>query len=124
MFGAFVPYVVAAACKNRYYEVIWRTSLGLGVICPIGLLILRVFLQEPEEYQKHSMKYAKIPYRLVLRFYGFRLMMVSLVWFIYDVSTPCFTQGNERLSLTTVLVLGVLVWHLFVHDSCQHLRHR
>jgi hypothetical protein len=31
------------------------------------------------------MKYAPIPYWLVLRFYGFRLLMVSLVWFIYDV---------------------------------------
>lgn len=87
VFGAFVPYVVTAACKNQRYETIWRTSLGIGVIFPMALLVLRVFLKEPEEFQKHSMKYAKIPYRLVLRFYGFRLMVVSLVWFIYDVSS-------------------------------------
>ena len=84
--GAFVPYVVAAACDNQHYGTIWRTSLGIGVVFPSILLVLRFFLQEPEEFQKHSMKYAKPPYRLVLRFYGFRLFIVSLIWFIYDVS--------------------------------------
>ena len=47
---------------------------------------MRFFVEEPEEFQKHSMKHAKTPYRLVLRFYGFRLLVVSLIWFIYDVS--------------------------------------
>jgi hypothetical protein len=32
------------------------------------------------------MKHAKTPYHLVLRFYGARLLTVSIVWFIYDVS--------------------------------------
>lgn len=50
------------------------------------LFILRVFLKEPEEYRKNSMKHAKVPYWLVLRFYGWRLFIVSAVWFIYDVS--------------------------------------
>lgn len=86
--GAFVPYVVAAACNNRHYDTIWRTSLGIGVVFPLALLILRFFLKEPEEFQKHSMKYAKTPYRLVFRYYGFRLFIVSLIWFIYDVSRP------------------------------------
>ena len=85
--GAFVPYVVAAACHNEHYSTIWRTSLGIGVVFPLILLVARVFLKEPEEFQKHSMKHAKTPYGLVLRFYGFRLFIVSLVWFIYDVSS-------------------------------------
>ncbi|KXX75323.1 putative metabolite transport protein GIT1 [Madurella mycetomatis] len=87
--GAFV-YVVAAACKNQHYDTIWRTSLGIGVVFPTALLVLPVFLKEPEEFQKHSMKHVKIPYRLILRFYGFRLMVVSLVWFIYDFSAYSF----------------------------------
>jgi hypothetical protein len=32
------------------------------------------------------MKNAKIPYGLVLKYYGPRLFVVSLIWFIYDVS--------------------------------------
>lgn len=86
MIGAFVPYVVAAACNNEHLGTIWRTSLGIGVVFPLSLFILRLFLKEPEEFQRNSMKYSRTPYMLVLRFYGFRLFVVSLIWFIYDVS--------------------------------------
>lgn len=84
--GAFVPYVVAAACHNGHYSTIWRTSLGIGVVFPIFLFVLRIFVKENEEFQKNSMRHAKTPYLLSLRFYGWRLFVVSLIWFIYDVS--------------------------------------
>ncbi|AEO59039.1 hypothetical protein MYCTH_2111282 [Thermothelomyces thermophilus ATCC 42464] len=90
VFGAFVPYVVAAACHNGHLSTIWRTSLGIGVAFPLVLFILRIFVKEPEEYQKNSMKHAKTPYLLALRFYGFRLFIVSLIWFIYDFSAYSF----------------------------------
>ncbi|KAI0436773.1 putative MFS phospholipid transporter [Xylaria telfairii] len=88
--GAFVPYVVAAAAKNKYYGTIWRTSLGIGVVFPLILFVLRLRLKEPEEFSRNSMKNARTPYGLVLKFYGFRLLMVSLIWFIYDFSTYAF----------------------------------
>lgn len=88
--GAFVPYVVAAACHNQHYGTIWRTSLGIGVVFPLILFVLRLRLKEPEEFTRNSMKYAKTPYMLVLRFYGWRLFVVSLIWFIYDFSAYSF----------------------------------
>ncbi|KAL8417543.1 hypothetical protein RB594_001269 [Gaeumannomyces avenae] len=88
--GAFVPYVVAAAAQNTHLETIWRTSLGIGVVFPLVLLGLRFRLQEPEEFKRNSMKHAKMPYWLVLKFYGWRLLMVSLIWFIYDFLTYAF----------------------------------
>ncbi|KAJ9131307.1 MFS general substrate transporter [Coniochaeta hoffmannii] len=88
--GAFVPYVVAAACHNAHYGTIWRTSLGIGVVFPLVLFVLRLRLKEPEEFTRNSMKYAKTPYMLVLRFYGWRLLVVSLIWFIYDFSAYSF----------------------------------
>jgi hypothetical protein len=91
VFGAFVPYVAAAACHDSHLSTIWRTSLGIGVVFPLSLFIIRLFLKEPQEFQRNSMKYVKTPYALVLRFYGFRLFVVSLIWFIYDVSRPPFT---------------------------------
>ncbi|KAK0709508.1 major facilitator superfamily domain-containing protein [Lasiosphaeria miniovina] len=89
--GAFVPYVVAAACNNEHLSTIWRTSLGIGVVFPLSLLVLRVYLKEPAEYQRNSMKYAKTPYLLVLKFYGPRLAAVSLIWFLYDFSAYSFS---------------------------------
>ncbi|KAL1840827.1 hypothetical protein VTK73DRAFT_3663 [Phialemonium thermophilum] len=88
--GAFVPYVVAAACHNGHLSTIWRTSLGIGVVFPLILFVLRLRLKEPEEFKRNSMRYAKTPYSLVLKFYGFRLFIVSLIWFIYDFSTYSF----------------------------------
>ncbi|KAI5922856.1 major facilitator superfamily domain-containing protein [Camillea tinctor] len=88
--GAFVPYVVAAAAHNIYYGTIWRTSLGIGTVFPLILFVLRLKLKEPEEFSRNSMKNVKTPYLLVLRFYGFRLFIVSLIWFIYDFSAYAF----------------------------------
>lgn len=81
-----MPYVVAAACHSQHLSTIWRTSLGIGAAFPAVLVVLRFFVKEPDEFNKHSMKHAKTPYRLVLRFYGARLFTVSLIWFIYDAS--------------------------------------
>ncbi|EHA49017.1 hypothetical protein MCOR27_009562 [Pyricularia oryzae] len=90
VFGAFVPFVVAAAAQNQYMSTIWRTSLGIGVVFPLVLLVMRFRLKEPVEFSKNSFRHAKTPYRLVLRFYGWRLLIVSLIWFIYDFLTYAF----------------------------------
>lgn len=88
--GAFVPYVVAAACHNGHYSTQWRTSLGIGVVFPLILFVLRLRVKEPEEFSKNSMAHVKTPWLLVLRFYGLRLFVVSLIWFIYDFSVYPF----------------------------------
>ncbi|RTE82418.1 hypothetical protein BHE90_003070 [Fusarium euwallaceae] len=87
--GAFVPYVVAAACHNGHLSTIWRTSLGIGVVFPLVLFIMRLGLKEPEEFTHNSMRY-QTPYWLVLRYYWFRLLCVSLVWFLYNFSSYAF----------------------------------
>ncbi|KAI2472842.1 MFS general substrate transporter [Annulohypoxylon bovei var. microspora] len=91
VFGAFVPYVVAAAAHNSHYSTIWRTSLGIGVVFPLVLFVMRLKLKEPVEFSRNSMKNAKTPYLLIFRYYGFRLLIVSLIWFIYDFSAYSFS---------------------------------
>jgi len=66
----------------------WRISLGLGVIPPFALFFLRLRLQEPEQTKKNSMANTRTPYWLVIKYYWWRLTLVSLIWFIYDVSSP------------------------------------
>ena len=77
--------VIAAAAQNTNYSTIWRTSLGIGVAFPLVLLVLRFRLKEPEEFSREAMR-KKTPYWLVLKFYWFRLLCVSMVWFLYNVS--------------------------------------
>ncbi|KAF3761545.1 MFS general substrate transporter [Cryphonectria parasitica EP155] len=97
--GAFVPYVVAAACHEGHYETQWRTSLGIGVVFPLILFVLRLRIKEPEEFSRNSMAHVRIPYGLVFRFYGLRLLLVSAIWFIYDFSTyPFSIYGSSILA--------------------------
>ncbi|GAB0132298.1 hypothetical protein EsDP_00000739 [Epichloe bromicola] len=60
VFGAFVPYVVAAACHGSHLETIWRTSLGIGVVFPLVLLVMRLRLKEPLEFAKESMPLTRL----------------------------------------------------------------
>ncbi|KAI1380285.1 MFS general substrate transporter [Hypoxylon crocopeplum] len=108
VFGAFVPYVVAAAAHNVYYSTIWRTSLGIGVVFPLVLFVLRLRLKEPEEFSRNSMKHAKTPYTLVFKYYWFRLLIVSLIWFIYDFSAYSFSIYSSTILSNIYGDTGVL----------------
>lgn len=90
VFGAFVPFILVKIFTENHLRAIWRISLALGALPPIILLLLRHKLHEPEKFKKESMKYVKIPYGLVFKFYGWRLFVVSLIWFIYDFSAYSF----------------------------------
>lgn len=118
VFGAFIPCmntpqtslescvtnfcidVIAAATKNGQYSVVWRVSLGIGVVFPLALFLLRMRLKEPEEFTRESMR-RKTPYKLVFQFYWFRLACVSLIWFLYNVGC-IFSQHNLQLMLENV----------------------
>ncbi|KAF7950248.1 hypothetical protein EAE96_007539 [Botrytis aclada] len=95
--GAFVPYLLVVICTEDHLRAAWRISLGLGVIPPLLLFYLRLKLKEPEEFQRESMKNAKIPYGLVIKYYWFRLLIVSLIWFIYDFSTYSFGIYSSKI---------------------------
>lgn len=83
--GAFVPYVVILITTEKHMRLAWRLCLGIGTIPPLALFFMRLRLTEPEEFKRESMKHIRTPYWLCLKFYGFRLLIVSLIWFLYDV---------------------------------------
>ncbi|RKF62422.1 Glycerophosphodiester transporter GIT2 [Golovinomyces cichoracearum] len=95
--GAFVPYLIVIICTERHLRLAWRVMLGIGVVPPILLLLSRSKLEEPEEYTKESMRNVKIPYRLVLKYYWWRLLVVSLIWFVYDFSTYSFSIFSSTI---------------------------
>jgi MFS family permease len=88
--GAFVPYVLVLIFTTDHLRATWRVALGLGVVPPLALFLIRLKLQEPEEFKRQSMKHTKIPYGLVIKFYWKRLFVVSLIWFLYDFSSYSF----------------------------------
>jgi hypothetical protein len=82
---------VVLITTTDHLRLCWRLSLGLGVVPPLLLFLLRLKLNEPEEFKRESMKYVTIPYGLVLKYYWWRLFVVGLIWFLYDVSPPLST---------------------------------
>lgn len=70
-----------------HLRVVWRLSLGLGVIPAAFVFVWRLRMMEPELVQKNTMKHAPIPYWLVIKRYWLRLFGISLAWFIYDFVT-------------------------------------
>jgi MFS family permease len=87
VFGYLMPTIIAAA--NSDLTVVWRTTLALGVIPPLSLIYLRFKMKEPEAYARNNLK-KNMPYWLALKFYGFRLVIVCIIWFIYDFLTYPF----------------------------------
>lgn len=89
--AAFVPMVLLWIFSDRHLEPVWRLTLGLGVIPPFALYFMRRKMENSESYEKTNMKSVKkFPWWLVIKFYWFRLTVVSIVWFIYDFSSYSF----------------------------------
>jgi MFS family permease len=68
--AAIVPMILVLIFSENHLRAVWRLSLGLGVIPPLSLLWLRLKLHEPEQFNRETMKNTKVPYMLVLRYYG------------------------------------------------------
>jgi MFS family permease len=68
----------------------WRWMLGVGCIFPLAVFLIRIFMNDPKEFERESMTHVKIPYGLVFRYYWVRLAAVMVVWFLYDFSAYAF----------------------------------
>ena len=89
--ASVVPMIIVLITTEKHLRLAWRLMLGLGVIPPLSLIYLRLKLNEPEEFKRQSMRHVRTPWLLVVRFYWFRLLIVSAIWFIYDFSAYSFS---------------------------------
>lgn len=88
--SAFVPLILLWICGTNHLTPVWRVSLGLGAIPPMLLFWLRLKFKENHRFRKNNFKRARPPYWLIIKYYGPRLIVVSLIWFIYDFSAYSF----------------------------------
>ncbi|EEB08961.2 glycerophosphodiester transporter [Schizosaccharomyces japonicus yFS275] len=88
--GALVPFILACIFGDEHLRIVWRLSIGLGAIVPLFLLYFRLRLKESGSYTKNRLRYSQIPWGLVVRQYGLRLLVICLVWFVYDLSAYAF----------------------------------
>jgi MFS family permease len=100
------------ATGESHLRAAWRICLGLGVMPPLSLLYLRLKLKEPEAYRRETMAKAKTPWLLVIKFYWWRLTIVSLIWFIYDFSGYSFSLFSSTI-VSNLLGKDAALWKSF-----------
>lgn len=120
----FVPLILTWIVFDQYgakgnNQLIWRLTVGLGVVPCLLVLPFRLLINQPKMYKENMIPAPKIPYVLVLKKYWFRLLCISIVWFIYDFITYPFSLYSSYL---TSQILGddksqedTLGWSLLVY---------
>ncbi|KAK5677869.1 glycerophosphoinositol permease [Elasticomyces elasticus] len=108
--GTLVPMIITAA-RPHDLGLVWRLSLGLGVIPPLSLLYLRLNLKEPESVSREAFRHGKTPYWLALKFYWPRLVLVMGIWFIYDFLTYPFSIYSSKW--ISVIQPDAALWQTF-----------
>ncbi|KAK3671212.1 glycerophosphoinositol permease [Recurvomyces mirabilis] len=108
--GTLIPMIITAARPNDL-GLVWRLSLGLGVIPPLSLFWIRMKLKEPESVKKSAFRRGKTPYWLAAKFYGPRLLLVMAVWFIYDFLTYPFSIYSSKF--IAVIQPNAALWQTF-----------
>lgn len=88
--ATFVPMVLLWICTPKHLTPVWRITLGLGAIPPALLFFLRLRFNANDRFKEHNLKHTKFPYWLIIKYYGPRLVVVSLIWFTYDFSSYAF----------------------------------
>ena len=101
--GTLVPMIVTAIAPHNL-GLVWRLSLGLGIVPPLSLLYLRIKLQEPESFNRENFRKVRTPYWLALKFYGPRLLLVCGIWFMSEALRCVFVRPHadpETLVMTS-----------------------
>jgi len=79
--------------------------LGIGALTPVSLFFLRTLISEPEPFTHEKMTMKDTPWWLAVRFYWWRLLLVAVIWFIYDFCAYSF--GN----FSSVLIDNLFATH-------------
>lgn len=94
--SAFIAWLLLYICGvprdtgDHGLSTAWRVLYGLGAIPPLSLLYLRLKFEDDDQFTKNSLKRIRTPYWLILKYYGPRMALVSLIWFLYDFCAYSF----------------------------------
>ncbi|KAL3231141.1 hypothetical protein RNJ44_00780 [Nakaseomyces bracarensis] len=87
--GAFVPLVLLWICGSHHLTPVWRLTIGLGAIPPCSLFILRLYYREGKKFRESRFN-KNVPVWRIIKFYWFRVFIISAIWFLYDFSAYAF----------------------------------
>ncbi|KAK0278641.1 glycerophosphoinositol permease [Friedmanniomyces endolithicus] len=95
--AALVPMIVVLITTEQHLHTAWRVCLGIGIIPPCTILYLRLKLSEPESFRRGTMANTKTPWWLCIKYYWFRLAVISMIWLLYNFSSYSFGLLSSQL---------------------------
>lgn len=78
--------IVLSAATTSHLSTVWRVCFGIGCLLPLTVFYFRIKMLNSKLYRRGAIK-AKVPYRLVIRYYWKSLIGTCGAWFIYDFVT-------------------------------------
>jgi hypothetical protein len=74
--ATIVPVILLAICGEGGLEVVWRLSIGLGLLLPLNVFYFRLKMLNSEMYQKEALT-RKVPYGLIFKKYWPQLLLTG-----------------------------------------------
>ncbi|KAF7727649.1 hypothetical protein EC973_007307 [Apophysomyces ossiformis] len=115
--ATIVPVILLAICGEGALEVVWRLSLGLGLLLPINVLYFRLKMLNSDMYKKEALT-SNVPYGLIFKHYWPRLLVTGGIWFLYDFiaySFGIFSDTILALAVPTNSLMQTLCWNIVLN---------
>lgn len=119
IWAALVPLLLLLCVGQQVskYEIVWRTSLALGLVPPLSIFWFRIRMAISTAYRKSAMRKQRVPYKLAFKRYWRSVLGCSATWFTYNyVSVPfgifastITSRVNPNDSLIKSLGWGVVI---------------
>lgn len=119
VFAGLVP-LLLLLCVNQEmgkYNIVWRTSLALGLVPPLGIIGFRLRMAVSTAYRKSALRKQRTPYLLAVKRYYRPLIGCSATWLLYNYisipfgifSSTIISRANPDSSLVKNLGWGVVI---------------
>ncbi|CAO3597852.1 unnamed protein product [Absidia cylindrospora] len=117
LLASIVPVILLAICGEGGLEVVWRLSLGLGLLLPVNILYFRLKMLNSNSYQKEALTH-KVPYLLILKHYWPKLLVTGGIWALYDFviySFGIFSDTILALAAPGNSLMQTLQWNIVLN---------
>lgn len=107
--SAFVAWLLLYICgvspdptKFHGLQASWRVLLGLGAIVPAALMFGRIWFHDSSQFKNNNFKNTKTPYWLIIKRYFPRLVVISIIWGLYDFCVYSWGIYSSQIIATVV----------------------
>lgn len=77
-------YLLSLIGSNNNLKVAFHAMYGISIFLPLGVMLIRIRMKDGLLFRKSNFKKERIPYLLIRKRYGWRLLGTSAAFFLYD----------------------------------------